>query len=86
MTNVSISVLLQRACTIPHIISGATMSRQSIQLQSTALSIEEEIHVSTVIDHAKALYGQALHQVSLNSVDRCWQMVQLQHQDYALAP
>ena len=57
-----------------------------LQLQSSAQSIEDDICVSTTIDNAKALYRQALHQSSLNSVDRYCQMVQLQHQDYILAP
>ena len=44
-----------------------------LQLQSTALNIEDEICVSTVIDNAKALYRQAFHQadhsVALNIED-----------------
>ena len=57
-----------------------------LQSQSTALNIEDDICVSTVIDNAKTQYRQGLYQVSLNSVDRYRQMVQLQHQDYVLAP
>ena len=56
------------------------------QVQSTALHIEDEISVSTVIDNFKAFYQQELHQVNLNSVGRFRQMLQLQHQDYVLAP
>ena len=57
-----------------------------LQMQSTALHIEDEISVSTVIDNSKAFYQQELHQVNLNSVGRYRQMLQLQHQDYVLAP
>ena len=56
-----------------------------LQLQSTALNIEDEICVSTVIDNAKALYRQAFHQAD-HSVGRYRQMLQVQHQDYELAP
>ena len=56
-----------------------------LQLQSTALNLEDEIRVSTVIDNAKNLYQQAFHLADHN-VDRYWQMLQLQHQDYVLAP
>ena len=56
-----------------------------LQLQSTALNIEDEICVSTVIDNAKNLYRLAFHLADHN-VGRCWQMLQLQHQDYVLAP
>ena len=41
--------------------------------------------VSTVIDDAKALYRQAFHQAD-HSVGRYRQMLQVQHQDYELAP
>ena len=57
-----------------------------LQVQSTALNIEDEINVSAFIDSAKAFYVQELHQVDLNSVDRYRQMLQLQQQDYVLAP
>ena len=53
-----------------------------LQLQSTALNIEDEIWV---IDNAKALYRQAFHQAD-HSVGRYRQMLQVQHQDYELAP
>ena len=56
-----------------------------LQLQSTALNIEDEICISTVIDNAKTLYQQAFH-LADHDVGRCWQMLQLQHQDYMLAP
>ena len=58
-----------------------------LQLQSTALNIEDEICVSTVIDNAKALYRQAFHQAD-HSVGRYRQMLQVhvQHQNYELAP
>ena len=56
-----------------------------LQLQSTALKIEDEICVSTVIDNAKTLYRQAFHQAG-HSVDRYQQMLQLQQQDYVQAP
>ena len=49
------------------------------------LNIEDEICVSTVIDNAKTLYRQAFHQAG-HHVGRYWQMLQLQHQGYALAP
>ena len=56
-----------------------------LQLQSTALDIEDEAGVSTVIDNAKTLYRQALLSTGTgNSVSRYRQM--LQHQDYVLAP
>ena len=48
-------------------------------------NIEDEICVSTVIDNAKALYRQAFHQAD-HSVCRYRQMLQVQHQDYELAP
>ena len=56
-----------------------------LQQQSTALSIEDEICVSTVIDNAKTLYRQDFDQAG-HSVGRYWQMSQSQHQDYVLAP
>ena len=56
-----------------------------LQLQSTALNIEDEICVSTVINNAKAVYRQAFHQAD-HSVGRYRQMLQVQHQDYELAP
>ena len=56
-----------------------------LQLQSTTLNIEDEICVSTVIDSAKTLYRQAFHQGG-HIVGRYRQMLQLQHQDYVLAP
>ena len=49
-------------------------------------SIEDETVVSTVIENAKALYRQVLHQASLDSIGRYQQMLQLQYQDYVLAP
>ena len=55
-----------------------------LQLQSTALNIEDDICVSTVIDNAKALHRQAFHQAD-HSVGRYRQMLQVQHQDYELA-
>ena len=54
-------------------------------LQSTTLNIKDEICVSTVIDNAKNLYRRALHLADHN-VGRYCQMLQLQHQDYVLAP
>ena len=58
-----------------------------LQLQSTALYIE--ICISTVIDklslNAKTLYQQTFHQAG-HIVGRYWQMLQLQHQEYVLAP
>ena len=54
-------------------------------MQSKALNIEDEICVSTVIDDAKALYRQAFDQVD-HSVRRYQQMLQIQHQEYVLAP
>ena len=56
-----------------------------LQTQAKALNIEDEICVSTVIDDAKALYLQAFDQVD-HSVGRYQQMLQIQHQDYVLAP
>ena len=59
-----------------------------LQLQSTALNIEDETGVSTVIDNAKTLYRQTLLGTSTStSVDRYLQMhmLRLQHQDYVLA-
>ena len=59
-----------------------------LQLQSTALNIEDEICVTyacTVIDNAETLYRQAFHQAG-HHVGRYWQMLQSQHQDYVLAP
>ena len=55
---------------------------------SAVYSVEHEINVSAVIDNAKDFYVQELHQlqVNLNSVDRYRQMLQLQQQDYVLAP
>ena len=50
--------------------------------KSTTMNIEDEINVSAAIDNVKAFYVQELHQVSLNSVDRYRQMLQLQQQDY----
>ena len=41
--------------------------------------------VSMVIDNAKNLYRQAFHLADHN-VGRYWQTLQLQHQDYVLAP
>ena len=54
-----------------------------LQLQSTALNIEDEICVSTIIDNAKNLYGQAFH-LADHEVGRNWQILQLQRQDYVL--
>ena len=51
----------------------------------TGLNIEDEIYVSTVIDNAKDLYRQASH-LADHKVGRYCQMLQLQHQDYVLAP
>ena len=56
-----------------------------LQLQSTALNIEDEICISMVIDNAKTLYQQTFHQAGHN-VGRYRQMLQLQHQEYVLAP
>ena len=56
-----------------------------LQQQSTALNIEDEICVSTVIDNAKTLYRQDFNQAG-HSVGRYRQMLQSQHQDYVLAP
>ena len=56
-----------------------------LQLQSTALNIDDEICVSKFTDNAKALYQQAFHQVD-HSIGRYWQMLQSQHQDYLVAP
>ena len=56
-----------------------------LQLQSTALNIEDEICISTVIDNAKNLYRQTFHQAGHN-LGRYRQMLQLQHQEYVLAP
>ena len=56
-----------------------------LQLQPTALNIEDEIYVSTVIDNAKNLYRQAFH-LAEHKVGRYWQMLQLQHHDCVLAP
>ena len=44
-----------------------------LQLQSTALNIEDEICVSTVIDNAKTLYRQDFNQAghSVGSIGRC---------------
>ena len=59
-----------------------------LQLQSTALNIEDETGVSTVIDNAKTLYRQTLLGTSTStSVDRYLQMhmLRLQHQDCVLA-
>ena len=40
-----------------------------------------------MIDSAKTLYRQTLSSTGTgNSVSRYWQMLQLQHQDYVLAP
>ena len=58
------------------------------ELQSTALNIEDasyEICISTVIDNAKTLYQQTFHQAGHN-VGRYRQMLQLQHQEFVLAP
>ena len=56
-----------------------------LQLQSTALNIEDEMCVSTVIDNAKTLYRQDFNQAD-HSVGRYQQMLQSQHHDYVLAP
>ena len=56
-----------------------------LQSVCTALNIEDEIRVSTVIENAKTLYRQAFHLADHN-VGRYRQMLQLQHQDYVLAP
>ena len=56
-----------------------------LQQQSTALNVEDEICVSTVIDNAKTLYRQDFNQAG-HSVGRYRQMLQSQHQDYVLAP
>ena len=56
-----------------------------LQLQSTALDIEDEISVSTVIDNAKNLYRQAFHLADVK-IGRYWQMLQLQHQNYVALP
>ena len=56
-----------------------------LQLQFTALNIEDEICVCTVIDNAKTLYRQTFHQAG-HSVGRYRQMLQLQHQGYVLTP
>ena len=53
----------------------------------TAVYVEHEIGVSTVIDNAKALYRQVLLSPGIsNSVRIYWKMLQLQHQEYVLAP
>ena len=54
-----------------------------LHLQSTALSIEDEICVSK--DNAKILYHQAFH-LADHHIGRYWQMLHLQHQGYVLAP
>ena len=46
-----------------------------LQLPSTALNIEDEICISTVIDNAKTLYQQTLHHAG-NNVGRYRQMLQ----------
>ena len=54
-----------------------------------SLNIEDEIGAGTVIDNAKALYRQALLGPGIllgNSVSRYQEMLQLQHQEYVLAP
>ena len=56
-----------------------------LQLQSSGLNIEDEKCVSTVIDNAKTLYQQTFHQAG-HGIGRYRQMLQLQHQDYVLAP
>ena len=50
-----------------------------------ALNIEDEICGSMVIDNAKTLYRQAFHLADHN-LGRFQQILQLQHQDYVLAP
>ena len=45
----------------------------------------EPVANSTVIDNAKNLYQQAFR-LADHKVGRYWQMLQLQHQDYVLAP
>ena len=58
-----------------------------LQSTGTSLNIEDEIGVSTVIDNAKALYRQVLLGPGIsNSVSRYREMLQLQHQEYVLAP
>ena len=71
-------------CMIRHTVSGHKVQTW-LQQQSTALSIEDEICVSTVIDNAKTLYRQDFNQAG-HSVGRYQQMLQSQHQDYVLAP
>ena len=56
-----------------------------LQMQSTALNIEDEICVSTVNNNAKALYRQAFHQAEHNA-GSYQQMLQLQQQEYVQAP
>ena len=87
MMDASSSVLLWRVCMTRLTIfwSHHDGVQRWLQLQSTALNIEDEICVSTVIDNAKALYRQAFHQAD-HSVGRYRQMRQVQHQDYELAP
>ena len=48
-------------------------------------NIKDEICISTVIDNAKTLYQQTFHQAGHN-VGRYWHVLQLQHQEYVLAP
>ena len=56
-----------------------------LQPQSTTLNMEDESCVSTVIDNAQTLDRQAFHQAD-HSVGNYRQMLQLEHQDYVLAP
>ena len=53
-----------------------------LQAQSTALHLEDDLSVSTIINNAKLLYQQTWHQSSSASVARHQQL----HQHYQLAP